>query len=281
MMTNPIHEAPAPPPVEEDGPFEDVGVDEVEEHGVAAFLFTWFHQAGVSVPALVGGASRARALSIVSPFAERFQAPSPGSEPGCTKPRGDATTRRGEEIVLVIGPTRRVRSSRGARPLLPDHAPCKEVSPSTPASSSELGLSSRMAGENKMRELSIPASVYTAASCEQVQGGCPRAPPPPARPPEQRTTQPPPLPPERELPAPKTPPDSLRTTFALTRPSLAAAPPAAPRLPVRLTQAFRDWAEVLSRRMPGVLSPLTPMALRLRTVQDVPVLEQPRATVSD
>jgi hypothetical protein len=38
---------------------------------------------------------------------------------------------------------------------------------------------------------------------------------------------PPPLPPERELPAPKTPPDSLRTTFTLTRPS--AWPPRARR----------------------------------------------------
>ena len=77
------------------------------------------------------------------------------------------------------------------------------------------------------------------------------------------------------MPAPKTPPDSLRTTFALTRPS--AWPPRARRrraLPVRLTQAFRDCpGQVLSRRMPGVVgpSPLTPHGPPFGPVQDVPV----------
>ena len=104
----------------------------------------------------------------------------------------------------------------------------------------------------------------------------------PAAPPATRTpraahnARPPPLlPPERELPAPKTPPDSLRTTFTLTRPS--AWPPRARRrraLPVRLTQAFRDCpGQVLSRRMPGVVgpSPLTPHGPPFGPVQDVPV----------
>ena len=77
------------------------------------------------------------------------------------------------------------------------------------------------------------------------------------------------------MPAPKTPPDSLRTTCTLTRPS--AWPPRARRPPrplVRLTQAFRDCpGQVLSRRMPGVVgpSPLTPHGPPFGPVQDVPV----------
>ena len=102
-----------------------------------------------------------------------------------------------------------------------------------------------------------------------------RAPRHPHAPGSAQRAAPPPLPPERELPAPKTPPDSLRTTFTLTRPS--AWPPRArrpPRLPVRLTQAFRDCpGQVLSRRMPGVAgpSPLTPHGPPFGPVQDVPV----------
>ena len=102
-----------------------------------------------------------------------------------------------------------------------------------------------------------------------------RAPRHPHAPGSAQRAAPPPLPPERELPAPKTPPDSLRTTFTLTRPS--AWPPRArrpPRLPVRLTQAFRDCpGQVLSRRMPGVVgpSPLTPHGPPFGPVQDVPV----------
>ena len=109
-----------------------------------------------------------------------------------------------------------------------------------------------------------------------------RAPRHPHAPGSAQRAAPPPLPPERELPAPKTPPDSLRTTFTLTRPS--AWPPRARRrraLPVRLTQAFRDCpGQVLSRRMPGVVgpSPLTPHGPPFGPVQDVPV---EGATVSE
>ena len=89
---------------------------------------------------------------------------------------------------------------------------------------------------------------------------------------------PPLLPPERELPAPKTPPDPLRTACVKARPS--AWPPRArrpARPPVRLTQAFRDCpGQVLSRRMPGVVgpSPLTHDGPRSRPSKTRPSWEQ-------
>ena len=128
--------------------------------------------------------------------------------------------------------------------------------------------------QNLPRACSLVSYIPLARSTPSIRAAR-RAPRHPHAPGSAQRAAPPPLPPERELPAPKTPPDSLRTTFTLTRPS--AWPPRARRrraLPVRLTQAFRDCpGQVLSRRMPGVVgpSPLTPHGPPFGPVQDVPV----------
>ena len=110
--------------------------------------------------------------------------------------------------------------------------------------------------QNLPRACSLVSYIPLARSTPSIRAAR-RAPRHPHAPGSAQRAAPPPLPPERELPAPKTPPDPLRMTCVKARPS--AWPPRArrpARPPVRLTQAFRDCpGQVLSRRMPGVVGP--------------------------